>query len=525
MVTLDESPVQEGLLWAGTDDGLIQVTGDAGGTWRRIESFPGVPARTYVNMVLASRHEANTVYAAFNNHKNGDFKPYLLKSTDAGSSWRSITSNLPERGSVYSIAEDPEVPDLLFVGTEFGAWFTRDGGAHWVQLTGGLPTIAVRDLAIQTRENDLVLATFGRGFWVLDDYMPLRTATSDVLASAAHLFPSRDALLYVPSRRLGLSDKSFQGESYFTADNPPFGAIFTYWLKDDIQTLEEQRKAREAERQKAGQPPGYPSFEEMRAEDQEQDPYLLFTIRDERGDVVRRLTTAPHKGIQRIAWDLRYPATVPVDLSPPGEPNPFSEPDVGPFVVPGTYTVSMAKVVDGVPATLVGPTSFQVVPLNNATLVAEDKAALLAFQKEAGETQREILAASQKLGEASNRLRHIREAIRLTTGLPDSTLAEARALERQIAEIRIKLNGDGSVARRQFETPPSIMGRIGAAVYSSYSATSAPSPSQREQVRIAQHQFQELEPRITELLQGLESLEAKLQAAGAPYTPGRAIRR
>jgi len=525
VVTLDESPVQEDLLWAGTDDGLIQVTEDAGGTWRRIESFPGVPARTYVNMVLASRHDANTVYAAFNNHKNGDFKPYLLKSTDAGRTWRSIASNLPERGSVYSIAEDTDVPDLLFVGTEFGAWFTRDGGARWVQLTGGLPTIAVRDLAIQTRENDLVLATFGRGFWVLDDYAPLRTATSDVLASPAHVFPTRDALIYVPSRPLGLSDKAFQGESYFTAQNPPFGAVFTYWLKDDVRTLEEQRQAGEAEREKAGQPPGYPSFEEMRAEDQEQDPYLLFTVRDERGDVVRRITTAPHKGIHRIAWDLRYPPTVPVDLSPPGEPNPFSEPDVGPFVAPGTYTVSMAKVVDGVPETLVEASSFQVVPLNNATLVAEDKAALLAFQREAGETQRDIQAASAKLGEASNKLRYIREAIRLTPALPDSTLAEARALERRIAEIRITLNGDGSVARRQLETPPSIMGRIGGAVYASYSATSAPSPSQRDQVRIAQHQFQQLQPRITGLLQDLEALEARLQAAGAPYTPGRAIGR
>ncbi len=486
---------------------------------------PGVPARTYVNMVLASRHEANTVYAAFNNHKNGDFKPYLLKSTDAGSSWRSIASNLPERGSVYSIAEDPEVPDLLFVGTEFGAWFTRDGGAHWVQLTGGLPTIAVRDLAIQTRENDLVLATFGRGFWVLDDYTPLRTATSDVLASAAHLFPvtRRPAVRAVAPARP--QRQVLPGGIVFHGGQPALRGHLHLLVEGRHPNARGAAEGPRGRAQKAGQPPGYPSFEEMRAEDQEQDPYLLFTIRDERGDVVRRLTTAPHKGIQRIAWDLRYPATVPVDLSPPGEPNPFSEPDVGPFVVPGTYTVSMAKVVDGVPATLVGPTAFQVVPLNNATLVAEDKAALLAFQKEAGETQREILAASQKLGEASNRLRHIREAIRLTTGLPDSTLAEARALERQIAEIRIKLNGDGSVARRQFETPPSIMGRIGAAVYSSYSATSAPSPSQREQVRIAQHQFQELEPRITELLQGLESLEAKLQAAGAPYTPGRAIRR
>jgi photosystem II stability/assembly factor-like uncharacterized protein len=524
VVALDESPVQEDLLWVGTDDGLIHVTEDAGGAWRRIESFPGVPERTYVNMVLASRHDAATAYAAFNNHKNGDFGPYLLKTTDMGRSWRPIAADLPERGSVYSIAEDPEVPELLFVGTEFGVYFTRDGGGHWVELTGGgFPTIAVRDLAIQARENDLVLATFGRGFWVLDDYTPLRAATADVLARAAHVFPTRDALAYVPSRRLGLSDKSFQGEAYFTADNPPFGAVFTYWLKDDIRTLEDQRQAAEAEREKAGQPVEYPSFEEMRAEDQEQDPFLLFTIRDEGGEVVRRLRTSPAKGIHRIAWNLRYPPMVPVDLGAAGEPNPFSDPDVGPFVVPGTYTVSMAKVVDGEPETLIEPVPFNVRSLDNATLTADDKAALLAFQREVGAAQRDIVAASQRLGEASNRLRHVREAIRLTPSLPESTLADARALERRIAEIRIELNGDGSVARRQFETPPSILGRVGNAAYASYSGTGAPSPSQREQLRIAVDRFRSVQPEVTSLLGELEALEARLEAAGAPYTPGRRI--
>ena len=265
IVTVDESPAREGLLYVGTDDGLVQVSEDASGGWRTVERFPGVPERTYVNMVLASRHAAGTVYAAFNNHKNGDFKPYLLKSTDQGRSWTSIASDLPQRGSVYAIAEDPEVPELLFAGTEFGVYFTRDGGAHWVELTGGgFPTIAVRDLAIHARENDLVLATFGRGFWVLDDYAPLRTATSDVLAKEAHVFPVRDAQIYVPSRRLGLSNKSFQGESYFTAKNPPFGALITFWLKDDVQTLKARRQEAEKKATEAGQPVTYPSFEAMR---------------------------------------------------------------------------------------------------------------------------------------------------------------------------------------------------------------------------------------------------------------------
>ncbi|HSW29636.1 MAG TPA: hypothetical protein VLH75_09170 [Longimicrobiales bacterium] len=522
IVTLDESPLKEGLLFVGTDDGLVQVTEDGGATWRRIERFPGVPERTYVNMVLASRHEANTLFAAFNAHKNGDFKPYLLKSTDLGKTWTSIASDLPERGSVYSVAQDPEVAELLFAGTEFGAFFSRDGGARWVKLTGGgFPVAAVRDLAIHPRENDLVLATFGRGFWVLDDYAPLREATADVLAKDAHLFSARDALIYVPSRKLGLSNKSFQGESYYTAANPPFGAVVTYWLKDGIQTLEEKRQEAEKKLAEAGQPIPYPSFEAMRAEDQEEDPYLLFTISDDEGNVVRRLKTAPRKGVNRIAWDLRWPPEVPVDLSGPGEENPFSDPDAGPLVTPGTYTVSLSKVMDGVAEVLAGPRELKVVPLNNATLAAEDKDALLTFQKEAGSAYREILAASRRLGDASGRIRHAKEAIRLTPALPEAVLADARALERRIAEMRITLSGDGSVAARQFETPPSIMDRIGFVIYASYSATQAPGDAQRTLVRDALSKYRGLTPQIDALWRDLEALEARLEAAGAPYTPNR----
>ncbi len=521
ITALDESPLEEGLIYVGTDDGLIQVTEDAGGSWTAHGEFPGIPARTFVADVLASRHDANTVYAVFNNHKDGDFKPYLLKSTNRGRSWSSMAADLPERGSTWVVAEDPEVPDLLFAGTEFGAFFSRDGGQRWIQITGGLPTIPVRDIAVQARENDLVLATFGRGYWVLDDYSALRTATPETLSEDAHIFPVRDALIYVPSRPLGLSDKAFQGESYFTASNPPFGALITYYLKEDIQTLKEKRQAREKALREAGEPIPYPSFEEMRAEDQEEAPYLLFTIRDRDGQVVRRIRQSPSAGIHRLAWDLRYPPAVPVDLGGPGLPNPFADPDVGPWAVPGTYSVSLSKVVDGVPEELVGPVDFRVLALNNATLAAEDKAALLAFQKEVGETQRDIMAASSRLSEASNRLRYVKEAIRLTPSLSEDALADARALERRIAQVRIPLSGDGSVAARQFETPPTILGRIGNAVYASFTATQAPSDWQRNELRWAQEAYGEIRGEVDSILADLESLEARLERAGAPYTPNR----
>ncbi|MDH3268845.1 MAG: glycosyl hydrolase, partial [Ignavibacteria bacterium] len=174
VVSLSESPVVEGLIYAGTDDGLVQVTEDGGTSWKKIESFPGIPEMTYVSCLYASRFDANTVYATFDNHKRADFKPYVLVSRDKGNSWESISGDLKEPHVVYAITQDNVKPDLLFIGTEYGVFFTHSGGNKWIELKGGLPTTAVRDLDIQVRENDLALATFGRGFYVLDNYSPLR---------------------------------------------------------------------------------------------------------------------------------------------------------------------------------------------------------------------------------------------------------------------------------------------------------------------------------------------------------------
>src|SRR5258706_10198398 len=224
IVSLSESPLQEGLLYVGTDDGLVQVSADGGKNWRRMEKFPGVPEMAYVSRLTASSHEKGTVYAAFDNHNMGDFAPYLLRSDDRGATWRSISGELPKRGMVWALAEDPSDRDLIFVGTEFGLFFTKDGGGHWIQLKGGLPTIAVRDLAIQRRENDLVLATFGRGFYVLDDYAPLRNVSAAALEKEAALFPVKRAGIFIPESPYGLREKSFFGEAFYTAPNTPEGA-------------------------------------------------------------------------------------------------------------------------------------------------------------------------------------------------------------------------------------------------------------------------------------------------------------
>ncbi|MFG0320226.1 MAG: WD40/YVTN/BNR-like repeat-containing protein, partial [Planctomycetota bacterium JB042] len=177
IVSLSESPLVEGLLYVGTDDGLIQVTEDGGGTWRKVETFPEVPDRPYVSRLEASLHSKDRVYAAFSAMKDGDFAPYVLRSDDRGRTWTSIVGDLPDRNIVWSLMEDHVKEDLLFAGTEFGCFVTLDGGEKWHKLAAGIPNVAVRDMDLQRRENDVVVGTFGRSFYVLDDYSPLRHLT------------------------------------------------------------------------------------------------------------------------------------------------------------------------------------------------------------------------------------------------------------------------------------------------------------------------------------------------------------
>src|SRR5262249_560614 len=328
----------------GTDDGLIQVTDNGGGTWRKVEKFPGVPERAYVSRLLASQHDASTVYAAFDNHKNADFAPYLLRSTDAGKSWKSIAGDLPANGPVLAVAEDHVDPDLLFVGTEFALYFTTNGGKNWVRLKGGLPTIAVRDLAVQKQMNDLAVGTFGRGIYVLDDYTPLRGLKPQPLAKECVLFPVRDALLYIQTRQYELRGKAFQGASFYTAANPPFGATFTYHLKEAIQTRKEKRQEAEKEAEKEGQRLPDPTPAEVRAEAEEEGPGVLITISGASWAVVRTITGPVTKGFHRVSWDLREPAP---ELPKPRAADPdedlFTEEPSGPLVMPGRYRVALAR--------------------------------------------------------------------------------------------------------------------------------------------------------------------------------------
>ncbi len=520
IVALSESPLQEGLIYAGTDDGLVQITENGGESWRKVARISGMPDMTYVNALFASQHDPNVVYGAFNNHKKGDFKPYIFRSSDRGKTWKSISANLPKRGSTYSIAEDHVNPNLLFCGTEFGIFFTLDGGQKWVQLKNGVPTVAVRDIAIQQRENDLVLGTFGRGFYVLDDYSPLRSLTVAELEKP-QLFAVKKTLLYIPDNRMGMSGKSFQGEAFYTAPNPPFGAIFTYYLAESIETLKAQRQEKEKKIAESGGAISYPSYDELRAEQREENPEIILTVNDEEGNVIRRLSGPAKKGFHRIAWDLRYPPADPVSLKAPDKTNPFVDEPMGPLVIPGKYSVAMAKRAGGKTTPIGTPQTFEIVPLGLATLAATDRAEVLKFQRKTARLQRAIEGAQRASGEAQKRIDHIKKALIATPDANPAMFDRVRDIERRLKDLLIVLNGDPVPASISEPRKPGISQRLGD-IFGHWGSESEPTTTQRESYRIAAEEFRDVLAKMRQLIEGdLTKLENDMELAGAPWTPGR----
>jgi photosystem II stability/assembly factor-like uncharacterized protein len=519
---LSESPKKEGLIYVGTDDGLVQVTEDGGRTWRKCDKFPGVPDQTYVTRLLASQHATDTVYLAFDNHKNGDFAPYLLKSTDAGRTWTSIKGDLPERGSVNAITEDHVNPDLLFVGTEFGLYFTTDGGKKWTRLKSGLPTIAVKDIAIQRQMNDLVIGTFGRGIYVLDDYSPLRTLTPEALAREAVICPVRDAVQYIPTRQYGVSGKGFQGATFYTADNPPFGATFTYYLKDPIKSLKQQRRDAEKDAAKKGKTAAYPTKDQIRAEAEEEAPTILFTVSDATGKPLRTLTGPATKGLHRVAWDLREPAPV-LPKAPPNEADEdvFAAGPRGPLVLPGTYRVTLAKRVGGKVTPLGETREFKVVLEGPDVHSIADRMELYAFQQKVLRLQRAVSGALEAANDLTTRLERIKKTLDHAPGVDAKWKDFVRDLEKRHREILRALRGDLALRTREENTPPSISERVGYIASSHRNSLSRPTQTQRDSYDIASKEFQGALGSLRTLFDtDLRRLQEALHEAGAPWTPG-----
>jgi hypothetical protein len=524
ITSLSESPLAEGLVYVGTDDGLIQISEDDGASWRTVNKLPGVPDRFFVNDIKADLHDADTVYVVVDDHKSGDFAPYILKSENRGRSWKSISNNLPERHVLWRVVQDHVKPGLMFVGSEFGVFFTVNGGGSWTKLSGGTPNMSFRDLVIQTRENDLVGATFGRSFYVLDDYTPLRDISEDVLENGSVLFPVRDALWYVERSRLGCRQptcKASQGDSFYNAPNPAFGATFTYYLAEEIQSSRDMRRKAEKEKEKANQNVNAIGWDTVIAESREDAPAIVFTVKGPDGNIVNQVEAPAAAGFNRVAWDLRYPSIEPWSAVAEGEED---QPGVGVLVVPGRYSVEMHKRVDGVMSDLGQTQSFDVVSIRpDPVLPGSTQEQRVIFESQVDELIRaasgSVLAVDAVIAEL--------DAVKTTLdrSMTDGSLYElANSIQKRIEAARDKLAGNEA---RGFYNDPAIMtvqARLFHARFNPSRGAYGPTSTQQDSLRSARALYDETVAELTRLVDvEYAGLKDAMDTARVPWTPGRGV--
>jgi len=507
IVSLDESPLEKGLLYVGTDDGLIQVSKDDGQTWNKISTFSSVPETTYVSDITASLHNENVVYATFDNRKNGDFKPYILISNNMGSGWTNISNNLPDNLPVHSIVEDHIDKDLLFIGTEFGVYFTKDRGKNWIKLSNGLPTISIREIEIQRRENDLALASFGRGFYILDNYSPIRELDKEIIEKDAHIFNIKDAKMFIQSRSKG---RRSMGETFYRVDNPDVATTITYYIKDEYKSLKQERiKSKNNENYE------YPSFEQLSKEDKENTPYLLFTFKDMNGNVVRRLESSYKSGINQIKWDLKYADTRPIDAKV--STDNYS----GMPVLPGDYTVEIHKVIDGSLIKLTEPKKFKTVTINEPTLVAEDKSKLLDMQQRAFKIRKAITGTNNYVSDAENQLRILTNTVVNYAESNLEYLTEIKEANEIISEIKLKLNGNSSKKKRSAAYVIGLNDRLGNLLYGFWYSTSAPTKTHLNTIKLIESEFGSIYNDLSKLDNTIKKISKNLNDTGSPWIPGQ----
>ena len=510
ITALAESPLNSNILIAGTDDGLIHITADGGKNWQKYESFPGVPKNTLVQNVYVSKH-SYLIYAVFNNHRNGDFKPYLLKSEDLGKTWVAIQNDLPSRGTVNCFTEDHKNKQLMFVGTDFGLFVSVNAGKHWQAFKSGLPPTTIKEIAIQERENDLVLATFGRGFYVLDDYSLLQTfdAQSErINQSPISILPIKDALVYIPSTPLGHKGKSFQGESFYTAENPAIGATIYIHVRDDYSSLQSQR----TEREKTSINDFYPSKDSIRMEQNELESFLWVMIKDAQGNVVRQFKRPISKGINKLVWNGRYDKTSPITFYVPDPNNPYEGDDQGALAMPGKYTIQRLIVKD---LKVVTNSESQTFELQSLYPITSDP----KFNQKLADFRAVVLGVNQYMDHLNNKMSFIKQGMNQLASV--SYLNNISEIERLTHDIQLKLHGDGALASREFEVLPGLVGALEGIVGGLWSTSQTPSTTYLNKFDLIQIDFAPVYEQVKQLDEKVKALEQLLNDSKFPYTPGR----
>lgn len=519
ITSLAESPLQEGLIYAGTDDGILQVTENGGDTWKKITlgNIKGVPNRAFVNDVRADLYDANTVYLVLDNHKAGDYKPYLLKSTDRGTSWTFMNGNLPKKLITWRIVQDHKKKGLLFAATEYGIYFTSNGGNSWMQLEGGLPTISFRDVTIQRREDDLVGASFGRGFYVLDDISALRDFDASKMGETT-LFKVKPAYWYIEK------DEVYgQGNSEYSAKNPAYGATFTYFLPKKLKTLKDVRTEKEKELNKQKSNVSFPGWEALENEKNQEKSAIVLHVKDSNGKVVNTVSGTNKKGFNRVSWNLTYADRTGIKLK-----NPKSDDDDdffgSPFLAtPGTYSVELYQHVDGQLKQLSSAQTFEVKPLSKGALPSKPTTEIDAFRGMYQNFQQDLTATSSVLEKAIADVNAMQRAFDEATTPTVALASKIHGAKSLLQSLSKQMNGSPAKNEVGEKNPPSpsdgsFIGLV--ALRNTY----GPTGNHKIALKRAGDQLKSIKKELDVLVKNtLPSLETELKAAGAPWIEGQGL--
>ena len=506
ITSLAESPLQEGLLYAGTDDGFIQVSENGGDSWRSISVTKlGLPSRSFVNDIKADLFDANTVYVALDNHKEGDFRPFLFKSTDKGMTWKSISNNIPKRTLVWRMVQDPVKKNLLFAATEYGIYTSLNGGNSWQKLPG-TPTISFRDLTIQKRENDLVAASFGRGFYVLDDYSALRDFTEENLAKKAKLFSPRPAKWFVPQSKVGNT-----GADYYFAKNPEFGAVFTYHLSGDYKTEEQLRKTAEKKLKNANIP--FPGWDALDSETSEKSAQIILTIHDTNGNVIQKVNQKASKGSHRISWNLSH--FNPFAISSDGKTR-RSYRRGGTMATPGNYSASLHIEKNGIVTPLDGPVTFEVTPIHEGVLKGTSYEDFNTFRVSLVELLREINSVQDILNSSTRKHKTMTIALSRSNIMPGEIEGQLADLKKAIDAIEKMLNGSDSRSAIGERNPAGMQNYLSNAM-SGMRNSYGPTGVHRKSYETAKEILVIIKGKVKAVDASILPIEIALKAAGAPH--------
>ncbi len=511
ITSLSESPVKEGLIYAGTDDGLIQVTDNGGKTWRKIpvNKLPGVPPHAFVNDIKADLFDENTVYVALDNHKEGDYTPYLYKSTDKGKTWKKITGNLKAPLLIWRMVQDYKKTDLLFAGTEYGIYFTLNGGKKWQKLNTKA-NISFRDLAIQKDEDDLVGASFGRGIFILDNYDFLRHIKPEKLNQEAVLFNPGKSWWYIPRGILGRSKKGSQGDGYFVADNPPYGTTFTYYLKETFKSIKDKRQAKEKKLEKENKDIPFPGWKNLDKEITEIKPGYFLVIKDLDNNIIKRIKLKNTKGFHRATWNHTRNSKM---IS-----NGNNHGTSGVKVAPGTYKAELVKITPEGNESVVSQTvEFKIDKLYKGSLPGQSMDKVADLWKKLDAFTAKVQLFRKKFNKTKNDIKLLQKAYLKAEKQDASVEKKIAHLRKQILDLDFKIFGSKAKNEVGERNPPTIQDRIGAVMMGVQNSSYGPTPMHIRTFEIAKKEFNQYKNQLMQMEKEIKEIKKQLRELGAPF--------